>query len=442
MLQQRAYRQDLLSVDGNEPTVPDAPLRRLVEMSTGNTAPHVPLVVVGCDFRTVSSALRELVSNTAEQRYALLEQLHHIDPDAGLLCLETCNRVEWIVSTEQPAWVAHLLSAQMLHRWKAATLQGTALPSPFVWKEEAAVEHLFRVVVGLESLAVGEAQIAGQFQDALQLARDEQTISPLLNRLGTAAGRLAQAAFQQGFRSDHGRGIHGLVVQTILAHRQSDADTCVAVAGMGVMGRKTAQILDGIPGIRVSRWNRSPRPLCRPLSKLSEETEQLDILVLATGASRALFLPEMLPLEKRRKPLLVLDIGHPRQATAALQEHPQVDYKGIDHFVQERLGGAPEWSMEMQSVMEEERQDFLRRCRERDWGHLLGRIHQQRHHFVHQRLNSFLDEHFNDLSPSRRRLLVEEIGGLLREYAHDIHGALHQPANNNLTPPPEIHETS
>jgi glutamyl-tRNA reductase len=181
-----------------------------------------------------------------------------MDPAAGFAALETCNRVEWIATTENPQWVAELLSAQIEQRWQAQLPHLDYHPQPRVFIGREAARHLLRVVAGLESLAAGEAQIAGQFQDALLRARDERMSSPVLNRLAGHAGRLAKAGLRIGYRSDHRRGIHGMTSRLLQGlFNGSTQRKTILVVGMGAIGRKTAEALEQDLAAEVIRLNRT-----------------------------------------------------------------------------------------------------------------------------------------------------------------------------------------
>ena len=82
----------------------------------------------------------------------------------GAVVLNTCNRVEVLLDTTGEASNTHLRAAL-----------NAAFDSPPVWDlylGEAALGHLFRVAAGLDSMVVGEREIAGQLRRALAAAQE------------------------------------------------------------------------------------------------------------------------------------------------------------------------------------------------------------------------------------------------------------------------------
>lgn len=106
---------------------------------------------------------------------------------AGVLPLVTCNRVEFILEAGDAEVAARTATAAF-----AATAPGSAVMNGLAVQSDAeAVRHLFRVAAGLDSLVVGESQIAGQLRHGLRVAH--ATLTPGLRRLGDAALRTAKA---------------------------------------------------------------------------------------------------------------------------------------------------------------------------------------------------------------------------------------------------------
>jgi len=106
-----------------------------------------------------------------------------------VLILSTCNRTEIYThggngphEARLRDWLAqyHGVDAELLHG------------NTFALEDQAAVQHLFRVVCGLDSMIIGEPQILGQVKSAYQIAADVDSTGPVLNRLLHWAFRVAK----------------------------------------------------------------------------------------------------------------------------------------------------------------------------------------------------------------------------------------------------------
>ncbi|MBN2431134.1 MAG: hypothetical protein JXQ27_06640 [Acidobacteria bacterium] len=390
----------------------------------------IPLAIVGCDFRQAATLFREQLVLTPTHRAELFRALQRVDPEAGFMALETCNRVEWLVTSDDPAWLAELLKARMLQIWTENVPGSALVPQPSCFVGSAAVAHALQVVAGLESLALGEAQIAGQFQDALNRAQEEKTASPILNRFGSAAGRLAKTAYRIGFRSNHRQGIHGLAVAFLLRQLPPSAGRHrIGVVGMGSIGRKAAHLLTEQPQMEVVPFNRTIRPELhgswRPLAELPVAAADLDALLLATGSLQPVLTAEMLNGMPRRTPLWVMDIGVPRQMDSTLRSDPRIVYRSIDDLLalpQEEAD--PDATARLQEEIRKEKERFTRFCLERDMSHLLDRIHQGRQQYIHERLPLMVDEQLLCSNEQCRRHVVGAIKKCFNDYANEVHQAL------------------
>ncbi len=102
----------------------------------------------------------------------------------------TCNRVEIVASA------SNILNA------KKSILEALSVKSNIslieleeivdIYEDESAVHHLFTVVSSLDSLVVGETQIAGQFKDAFKFSRDNKFVNQKLTRVVNYAFKCAK----------------------------------------------------------------------------------------------------------------------------------------------------------------------------------------------------------------------------------------------------------
>jgi glutamyl-tRNA reductase len=391
----------------------------------------IPLVLVGCDFRSANVSFREQLVSTATERQELHQQLTSIEPEAGLVVLETCNRVEWIVSSENPQWIAELLSARMLRRWQQAFPDVAQRPLPCVYTGRQAARHVLRVVAGLESLAAGEAQIAGQVQDALNRAREEGMSTAVLNSLAKHAGRVARAGTQLGFRSGRHHGIHGItarfLMERVLGNRPQ---ACIAVAGMGAIGRRTADTLEEQYGCRVIRTNRTVAEQhtgrWHPLAELPELLAEADALVVATGALKPVLAVEQFAGLNGGAPLPVVDIGIPRQVAPEAQRLPGVAYHSLDDLVEFHAGGqSDDRELPMRQEVKKELELFKRYCIERNLVALLADTQRRREEYIQQQIPALVSEQFGGLSAEDRRQLEQTMRQLISQFSHDSFTTIH-----------------
>jgi len=400
--------------------------------SSGRRKANLPLVVVGCDFRNAPASHRELLVTTKEERATLAESLRRIDPTSGFLALETCNRVEWIVSCESPAWMSELLKAQMLSRWASRLVELGELPEVYGHLGDDAARHIFRVAAGMESLATGEAEIAGQFQRALQRAMEEQTSTRILNGLGRFTGGIAKTSSKAGFRTGRTRGIHvlsGLFVKEKLGGPQAGT---VAVVGMGEIGRKTADFLEQSADFEVIRINRTVREQhvdsWRPVKELFDISREVAGIVIASGARSPIVGPGKLDLRDRKTPLVVLDIGIPQQVDRSVRQAEEVRYFDVDSLLEvHRVAVDPAAQERMRTEVEKQVARFHNYCMEREWIVLLKTTQSKRFEMLGDDLESFVMERLGDiLDESARQRVAQSMRELVREYSGDVFSAVHK----------------
>src|SRR5205823_2867119 len=102
------------------------------------------------------------------------------------LLVSTCNRTELYVASCAPEASSLAIAAIRKHSPGAPPEEG----GPWLTRSgDVAAEHLLRVAAGLESAILGETEIQGQVREAHRVAREAQSLGPMLDRLATAALR-------------------------------------------------------------------------------------------------------------------------------------------------------------------------------------------------------------------------------------------------------------
>ncbi len=156
------------------------------------------LLVVGVSHRTAPVALLDrlaLVDGGSEQLAGDLLVSPHV---AETLVLSTCNRVE--VYAEVSRFHGAVVDVTETLSKTTGVPRDELTPHLYVRYDDRAVQHLFEVASGLDSMVLGEQQILGQVRSALRSAQEGATAGRSLNDL-------AQAALRVGKRVHHDTGI-------------------------------------------------------------------------------------------------------------------------------------------------------------------------------------------------------------------------------------------
>ncbi len=200
----------------------------------------MPVVLLGLSHRTAPLEIRDRHTVPADRIAAALRALSEYSAVREAAILSTCNRLE--IYAEVDAYeqgVAQLKEFLTTYRDMRVDDFDKYL---YTMLGGEAVEQLFRVASGLDSMLVGEPQIMSQVKDALRLAQEAGSIGPRL-------GRLFRTALQTGKRARSETAIGHDVVSlgsaaAELAERHCDIGSarCV-VLGAGKMGAAAAKHL-------------------------------------------------------------------------------------------------------------------------------------------------------------------------------------------------------
>ena len=163
------------------------------------------LLAIGLSFCSADVALREqLAFSDAEPRCGR-PRTGRAAHGCEAAVLSTCNRVELYLGKPagddipDVALLAEFLAE--IHHVDPSTIRPHLIPHP----NADGVRHLFRVAASLDSLIVGEGQIAGQVKSAFEAARSIGSTGPLLNALYQHAQKAAKrvARTETGISEGH-----------------------------------------------------------------------------------------------------------------------------------------------------------------------------------------------------------------------------------------------
>lgn len=287
------------------------------------------LVMRGVDHHLAPTEVRERVHLDHTATAALLDALAKEPGFVSAVPLSTCNRTELYLEVE---------SDFPLHKALTRALAVAGLEPGLFFGEYArrldgaeAVEHLYRLSAGIESMMIGEPQITSQLKTAYRFARARHPLGPILMRA-------FQGAFRAGKRvrteTKICEGAVSVAFAAVELSRKFFTDLSrqrALLVGAGETGALAARHLlqAGVGGLTVI--NRSPeraRDLAddlnhgkgelvraRPWEDLAGALAAADVVLSTTGAVEPVIDAEMVRAAthvRKGKPLFLLDIAVPR----------------------------------------------------------------------------------------------------------------------------------
>ena len=273
------------------------------------------LVVLGLSHHTAPLSLLEAVSLDDDARLQLAARIVGRENASEAIVVSTCNRTE--VYAE-----AHTFHGAVTDITDSLTEvcdvdREDLREHLYVHYEDRAIAHAFTVACGLDSMAVGEAQILGQMRTALRAGQRA-------GHAGTSLNALFQQALRVGKRAHAETGIDSVSVSLVeagLAHAERElgplAEQQVLVVGAGGMSSLAATTVARTGSASLVIANRTASKgrrlaervgaLARPLSELREAVADADVVISCTGSTG-----------------VVIDLGLAGDAQVARGGRPQV----------------------------------------------------------------------------------------------------------------------
>lgn len=305
----------------------------------------MPFAVVGLNHRTAPIEIRERFAFASTE---VTDALAHVLEGKGVAeaaLISTCNRTEFYLHLTDP-------DEAILRVIKTLAAQAGELPKPaerylYIKHGPEAVEHLFRVSSGLDSMVLGEVQVQGQVRDAYEAARGltgtRQAVRAVFNRLFQSALSVGGRVRNETRLSEGAASIASAAVELARKIFGSLGGRRGMVLGAGDMGELTLQCLvdEGVASVMVASRNmvRAQRVAEKyggesvPFADFWNWLPETDILITSTAAPHAMITLEEFRRRmpgKLKSPLFVVDIAIPRDVEPAIGDLPNVFLYSID----------------------------------------------------------------------------------------------------------------
>ena len=285
--------------------------------------PLAMILALGLNHRTAPVALRERLAFADADIPGALAALREAGLAQEAVLLSTCNRVELYATTALPPERAFREWGEYLAR-----LRQCPPPPPDAWyayPEPDSLHHLFRVACGLDSMVLGETEILGQLKRAYEIAHQHHHTASRLNRAFQRAFHVAKHVRTETHIQRGNVSVASVAVELAGKIFNHLADHDVLIVGAGDTGEKTARALLSRGARRLTVVNRTAEraeALARelggraaPFDDWLREGEHADIILCSTSSPHYLLqraAVEALMKRRRQRPLLLIDLGVPR----------------------------------------------------------------------------------------------------------------------------------
>ncbi|MBP9853288.1 MAG: glutamyl-tRNA reductase [Candidatus Omnitrophica bacterium] len=193
------------------------------------------IIVVGINHKTAPISIREKFYLNSIQQDLLLSELRSDPAVVEAFVVSTCNRIEiyvHVINEYEPKKIVMLI-CQIRELAYSSGLMGYF----YIEHQRAAVEHLFKVVTGLDSLVLGEKQILGQVKSAFEKSAGKHFLGKNFNILWNVAIRTGKKARNETDISSGGSSISWAAVTKAEKYLGTLSDKSVLMIGAGEMSK-------------------------------------------------------------------------------------------------------------------------------------------------------------------------------------------------------------
>ncbi len=311
------------------------------------------LFSLGVSHHDTPLSLRERLSQSPERLLPFLESFQAQagpadSPRPELVVLSTCNRLELHASALVDGASTFDGRAYLLALLKQLCQSGGIERSeiePYLFYSEGAgsILHLCRVAAGLDSMLVGEPQILGQVVQAHELALKAGSAGHVLSALFRSAIHAGKRVRTETSISRQSSSVGSACVRLAESAAGPLAGRPILVIGSGEMGRLVVEILHKRGARRVTVTSPTfahaqslevhPGVTAQPYERLGELLAGADVVFAAASAPQPILDRNLVARAMHRRPhapLLLVDLGVPRNVDRTVQSIPNLRLYDID----------------------------------------------------------------------------------------------------------------
>lgn len=296
-----------------------------------NISRHNYFYAIGLSYKKADADIRGRFSLDDDSKMALLKQAKENDIES-LVVTSTCNRTEIYGFAQHPYQLIQLL---------CNNAQGTVeefQEVAYIYKNNDAIAHMFRVGSGLDSQILGDFEIISQLKASARISKKHHLLNHFTERLVNAVIQASKRIKNETEISSGATSVSFASVQYILNTVEDVTNKNILLFGTGKIGRNTCEnLVKHTKNEHITLINRTKDKaeqiagkfnlVVKDYTNLQEEISKSDILIVATGAQRPTIDKQII---QSKKNLLILDLSIPKNVNENVEELDQVMLVHLD----------------------------------------------------------------------------------------------------------------
>ncbi|QCX39995.1 glutamyl-tRNA reductase [Aureibaculum algae] len=300
-------------------------------MQRYNISKHHTFYCIGLSYEKANAEVRGRFSLTESARVDLLNEAA-ADGIEELMVISTCNRTEIYGFAAHPFQLIKLLC-----KHSNGTIEEFEKVAS-IYKNNDAIDHIFRVGTGLDSQILGDFEIIGQLKKSASQSKKLNLLKTFLDRLINNVITASKRVKTETEICSGATSVSFASVQYILNNVQQISDKNILLFGTGKIGRNTCDnLVKHTHNKHITLVNRTKDKALEVAGKfdvtvadftnLESEIKKADVLIVATGAPIPTVTKAILSNDK---PLLVLDLSIPKNVSNDIEDLENVSLVHLD----------------------------------------------------------------------------------------------------------------
>ena len=380
--------------------------------------------VIGISHKKADAKLRGDFSLSPTKKAALLDQAKAKGIES-IVATSTCNRTEVYGFVQHPSELIDLL---------CENTSGTAEifnSVAYTLKDNAAVEHMFRVGAGLDSQILGDFEIISQLKSSARVSKKYNLLDAYLERLINSVIQASKRIKTETKLSTGATSVSFASVQYILNSIKDVNSKNILLFGTGKIGRNTCENLikhtknDHITLINRTRERAEKiagkfKVLVKDYSQLQEEIEKADILIVATSAQNPTIDKHII---QNKKELLILDLSIPKNVDENVRSLPNVSLTHLDelsNITDETLEKRKEFIPVAEAIIEDIKSEFLEWLEHRKFAPTIKALKEKLNVFAEAEIETQRKKLKNFNKPQADLLSAQIVQKITNHFAHHL----------------------